>query len=70
MKRLCLGLLLVLGLAGCKQGEGEVCQTDGDCESDLNCNAATGRCQERGSVVPIDAAPDDASTIDAGPDAG
>jgi len=69
MKRLFLGLLVVLALAGCKQGEGEVCQTDDDCESGLNCNAATGRCQERGTIVPpIDAAVD--ASGDAGPDAG
>ncbi len=49
----------------CKQGEGEICQINDDCEGDLICNAATGRCQTRGAGV-VDASPSvDSSTIDA-----
>lgn len=51
----------LLGFAGCKQGEGERCQIDSDCEDGLTC-AGDGFC--RGEVV--------GPTIDArveGPDA-
>jgi len=34
-------------LTGCKQGEGEVCQIDSDCESGLTCNATTMQCQRQ-----------------------
>ena len=66
--------LLSLGLAsaGCKQGEGEVCQVNEDCEDGLTCIASTGLCQEPGSSVSVDAevVDIDASTIDAAvPDA-
>ena len=67
---------LALALAACKQGEGEVCQIDDDCESGLECNAGTMRCQKPGANF-ADAAPQpdagdpDASPPDAGdPDAG
>ena len=65
---------LALVLASCKQGEGEVCQIDDDCESGLECNAGTMRCQHPGADF-ADAAPQpdagipDASFPDAGPDA-
>jgi hypothetical protein len=64
----------VLGLAACKQGEGERCQVNDDCDSGLVCNQATGTCarQTEGDIdadVPpqIDAPPVDA--VDAPPDA-
>ena len=62
-----------LALTSCKQKEGEICQINDDCESDLICNAATGRCQPRGQVGPdampgVDAGPD--APVDAAPDAG
>lgn len=70
-------LALVFGIAvcaGCKQGEGERCQIDNDCEQGLTCNAATQECQVPGSFIP-DAAPEDdddapaadAATVDAPP---
>ncbi len=67
--------LLAVTLAGCKQGEGEVCQIDDDCESGLECNAGTMRCQSPGAdradaSPPADASAPDAGTPDAGPDAG
>jgi hypothetical protein len=36
-----VGLLIV----GCKQGKGERCQIDTDCQSPLTCNVATMACQ-------------------------
>lgn len=68
---------LTLALSSCKQGEGERCQIDDDCEDGLVCNpAGTEReCQQAGGPV-IDAAPTpdappavDAGDIDAAPDA-
>jgi hypothetical protein len=63
--------LLAVTLAACKQGEGEVCQIDDDCETGLECNAGTMRCQSPGADR-ADAAPQaDAGMPDAGmPDAG
>lgn len=71
--------LLLLGAAGCKQGEGERCQLDSDCADGLVCNQATTTCQTTRTSggdagFPVDARvalPDAAvSTIDASlPDA-
>ena len=66
--------LLSLLLTGCKQGVGEVCQIDDDCEDGLECNAGTMRCQRPGANIedaapPADAAVPDASVADAGVDA-
>ena len=70
--RSCLALLLGgFLLLGCKQGEGETCQIDDDCEDGLTCvNEAGGSfCREPGASA--DAAPIDAEVPDAGvPDAG
>jgi hypothetical protein len=56
------GLLLVAVLiAGCKQGEGDRCETDSDCSSDLMCEQsnAGGRCTQRtGTPAPPDASRD------------
>lgn len=73
MRRLLLGLVLIATLVtaySCKQGEGDVCQINDDCEDGLSCNAGTGRCQLPGASVP-DAAPPqpDADVADAGIDA-
>jgi hypothetical protein len=63
---------LTLALSACKQGEGERCQIDDDCEDGLECNASTMECQSTGGQV-FDAAPipdgppaADADTTDAG----
>lgn len=53
-------------MPGCKQGEGDICQVNDDCEEGLDCNAGTMRCQRPGAEVP-DAAP---IILDAAPDAG
>jgi hypothetical protein len=72
--RLVGALTLVLaGLAGCKQGEGERCQIDSDCEEGLICSTSNSTCVPKGVTTDagptIDAPP--ATTPDAGiPDAG
>ncbi|HEU5056977.1 MAG TPA: hypothetical protein VFU21_10655 [Kofleriaceae bacterium] len=63
-------LLLAAWFASCKQGEGEVCQIDDDCETGLECNAGTMRCQspgaDRADAAPqADAGPEDAGAPDA-----
>jgi len=64
--------LCALCAFGCKQGAGDVCQIDDDCKDGLECNAGTGRCQERGAIV-VDAGTsvviDAAVPVDAQPDA-
>lgn len=55
--------LATLAVQGCKQGLGELCQVNDDCETGL-CNSVTGRCQED-VVTAADAAP----TLDATPPA-
>src|SRR5438105_648039 len=46
-------LLLVLSLAGCKQGLGDRCQIDADCSSDLICVLPqTGSISEGGTCQP------------------
>jgi hypothetical protein len=65
------GLLLMWVLAGCKQGEGEVCQINDDCEDGLDCNAGTGRCQRPGGAPTFDAGtPTPDAMVDAAVDAG
>jgi hypothetical protein len=58
-------------IAGCKQGEGERCQIDEDCESGLVCNQATQQCARSGTDnMPIDEMPPiDGPPVDAPPDA-
>lgn len=77
-------LALFLSVAACKQGEGERCQIDDDCESGLVCNRVSGstnmECRRPADTLPdagpepaADAAPGapDATPPDAGtPDAG
>lgn len=65
MKRLMFACLLI---AGCKQGLGDRCQVQADCESGLQCNAATGTCQG-GQGSPIDANVPDGPRTDAARDA-
>ncbi len=43
MKRLLIASLLI---AGCKQGKGDRCQVQADCQDGLVCNQATNTCQE------------------------
>jgi hypothetical protein len=60
----CLGFVgSLVTLAACKQGQGDRCQVDDDCESGLVCNKAKNTCQsdEGGNI--------DAGIIDAAADA-
>jgi hypothetical protein len=59
-----LGLVGSLSLlAACKQGKGDRCQVDEDCESGLVCNKANNTCQSTTGGA------QDASVIDAAVDA-
>ena len=64
---LALSFLAAGGIASCKQGEGERCQINDDCEEPLTCSVGEGVCRESATtdidaLPPPDAAPD-------GPDA-
>ncbi|HTJ41402.1 MAG TPA: hypothetical protein VL463_04875 [Kofleriaceae bacterium] len=64
-------------IAGCKQKEGERCETNDDCDTGLVCNEGNGVCQPANATGPdaqftpdatgptIDAQPIDAKVIDA-----
>lgn len=70
MKRLLL-IFAVLGCAmyvGCKQGDGDRCQVDSDCQSGL-CNKSKGTCATVGGSGPIDAEVPDGIPVDAPKDA-
>src|SRR5512136_2767731 len=61
-----LAAALVLGTAGCKQGVGERCQVDSDCESGLECYTGLsqsvppeGQCQKAGFIPTPDASVQD-----------
>jgi hypothetical protein len=62
---------LTAALAACKQGAGDTCQVDDDCDPPLFCNASTETCQRLGTGGDVDASPpsDAALPPDAGPDA-
>jgi len=62
-------VVLALGLFGCKQGEGEVCQINDDCQEGLECNAGTRRCQKPGTVGTPDASIDEPDAAADEPDA-
>ena len=61
-------LVIVIGVAACKQGKGDRCQTDSDCPAPLLCNASTSKCVDQGTN-PIDALPPDAPRDAGGGDA-
>ena len=72
MKRILFGCLLaasasIVTVAACKEGQGDRCQVNDDCEDGLVCNKAKNTCQstEGGDedaqtidMVPADAPPD------------
>ena len=63
-----LSLLAIGGVASCKQGEGERCQVQADCEEGLQCNEGEGVCRsvstgDIDALLPIDAPAD--AAIDA-----
>ena len=67
MKKL---MLMLVAIAGCKQGLGDRCQVNDDCSSPLVCNQAKMQCQNT-TTGGIDATVPDATftTIDGGTDA-
>lgn len=72
MKRVVLMLAVLVAAAtayvGCKQGEGERCQVNEDCESGA-CNQAEGLCSTTGGQTMDDAEVPDGPPPDAAPDA-
>ncbi len=67
-----LALLVLVGIGSCKQGEGERCQVQADCDEGLLCNVGEGVCRAASSEaidaeLPPDAAPD--APVDAPVDA-
>ena len=64
-------VLAVAGLvAACRQDEGDRCQVNADCASDLVCNQATQTCAKKGEEGGIDATVPDPPMPDAAlPDA-
>lgn len=76
MKRLLfvmsLGLIgSIATFAACKQGRGERCQTNADCDTadNLVCNQATSTCESTSGAGDLDAGVIDAVPGDAAPDA-
>jgi hypothetical protein len=75
--KLVLGCAFTVGVGawvvGCRQGEGDRCQVDDDCDSGLVCNRATLSCAAKNAGnLDADVAPQpeiDAAVIDAMPDA-
>jgi hypothetical protein len=58
---LSLSALVLGGIASCKQGEGERCQVNADCEEGLACNVGEGVCRGSESKqidAELDAMPD------------
>lgn len=71
-----IALAAVLGAAGCKQGVGERCQVDSDCEDNLICvlpaggtAQAGGTCQPRGGADAAIPGDDQSVPADGGADA-
>lgn len=80
MKRLLFATTIALvgsltALAACKQGQGDRCQVNDDCDNGLVCNKAKNTCQSSSGgdldASVIDAVPMDATdaAVDAAPDA-
>jgi hypothetical protein len=55
--------------AACKQGKGDRCQINADCQDGLLCSSATGMCVGSGTMNEIDASVPDAPKLDAMVDA-
>jgi hypothetical protein len=65
-----LAVLAAVSYVGCKQGDGDRCQVNEDCESGV-CNKAKGTCASSGSATTEIDAPTvpDGPPADAAPDA-
>jgi len=66
-----LAAAALLSLASCKQGEGEFCQINADCDDGLVCAQITDTCEKSAATPQVDAGPDaeipDAEPPDAAP---
>jgi hypothetical protein len=73
VKRVAIAVVAVVAIAAgfvaCKQGKGDRCQVNADCESGLLCSSATGTCVGSGAMNEIDATVPDAPRFDAAIDA-
>jgi hypothetical protein len=56
------GLVLLLGVSGCRQGENDRCQIDSDCDNGLYCELAGNSRAQGGYCRLINAATPDLST--------
>jgi hypothetical protein len=65
---LVVALPLVFAVAGCKQGEGQRCQVQSDCDDGLTCNVGEHLCRAT-STSAVDALPPPDAAIDAPVDA-
>ncbi len=65
---LAVALPLLGVMASCKQGEGQRCQVQSDCEDGLTCNVGEGVCRAT-STSAVDALPPPDAAIDAPVDA-
>ena len=61
------GAAIAAGFVACKQGKGDRCQINADCQDGLLCSAATGTCVGSGAMNEIDATVPDAPKGDAAP---
>ena len=61
---LALSALAVGGLASCRQGEGQRCQVQADCEEGLQCNEGEGLCRAQ-PMGELDALPPPDAPLDA-----
>jgi hypothetical protein len=60
---------IVAGFVACKQGKGDRCQVNADCQDGLLCSSATGTCVGSGAMNEIDATVPDGPKADAAIDA-
>ena len=63
------GAALAGAFVACKQGKGDRCQVNADCQDGLLCSSATGMCVGSGAMNEIDASVPDAPKVDAMRDA-
>lgn len=71
--RLAFFATALLALVSCKQGQGEYCQVNADCEDGLVCAQITDTCEKSAAAPDVDAGPDaeipDAEVPDSAPPA-
>ena len=64
-----IAIAITVWAIGCDQGEGERCQSQGDCTEPLVCNLATLTCSSKSGAAQIDASVPDGPPPDAAIDA-